>query len=91
VGLSTNTIKHRRQVPDVDEYIAGDRQIEIPGLRLQEGDQFAADQMVVDLTLPCDLDHVRGNVDPGQGSGERTKSRSDKTCAATQVQNVQIA
>jgi hypothetical protein len=67
------------------------RKIKGFGVHLEERDQLVADELVVDSTLPGDLEHVRGNIDPGQRSGERTKQRSDKTRATTQVQNVQIA
>src|ERR1700722_1876642 len=86
-----NSLKHPRQVSDVDKYVGGTRKIELFGLRLQELDQLTADQSVVDLTLPRDLEHVRGNIDPGQRSSERMKSCSEKTRTATKVQNVQIA
>jgi len=73
-------VKCLRQVADVDEHVGGDHNIENLGSRLQELDQIAADQIVVDVTLLGDLEHVRGNIDPGQrsskiagdGAGNRT-------------------
>src|ERR1700722_2525958 len=88
---ASNSLKYRRQVAEVEKHIGGDRKIEIVGLRLQELGQFAADQIVVDSALPCNLEHARGEINPGQRSGERVKSRSEQTCAATQVKNVQLA
>src|ERR1700694_1809392 len=70
---SPNTFEHPRQISDVDEYVGGDREIEALGLRLQELDQFTADQIVVDPTLPRHFEHVRGKIDPGQRSRERMK------------------
>src|ERR1700692_4264853 len=86
---TSNALKHRRQVSDVDKYVSRQRQIEIPGLRPQELGQVAADQIVVALTLPCGLEHACGGVDPGQRPGQRAKSQPDKTRAATQVQNIE--
>src|ERR1700692_4268800 len=85
---TSNPLKHRRQLSDIDEHIGRKREIEIAALRLQELDQIAANEGVVDLALARGLDHVGGHVDPGERSGERTKSRSDKAGAAPHVQNV---
>src|ERR1700737_3941646 len=87
----SNTAKHACQVSDVDEYIGGNHKIELFRLRLQILDQLAANQIVVDLTLPCDFEHVGRHIDSGQRWGERMKSRSDQTRATTHVQNIQIA
>src|ERR1700722_14000943 len=88
---AADLLKRPRQVTEVDEDIGGERKIELRGLSLQKIDQFAADQIVVDLALSGDLEHVRGDIDPGQGPGQRVESRSQKTGTATKVQNVQVA
>jgi len=88
---TTNSFKHPSKISEVDEDIGGNRKIAIFRSRLQKLDQFTADQMVVDLTLPRDLEHFRGKIDSRQRSGQRAKSCSEKTCATTQVYNVQIS
>src|SRR6266436_1108977 len=74
---ASNFVKHPRQVSDVSKNIGGDRKIELFGLHLQVLDQFAADQIVVDLTLPRDLEHIRRNIDSTQRAGKRTKAGSE--------------
>src|SRR5450432_2747402 len=56
---ASNPLKYPRQVSDVEKYIGADHKIKRLALRLQERGQFTADQIVVDVTLLCDCEHVR--------------------------------
>ena len=75
--LASDFVKHLRQVSEINKDIGGDREIERVGFCVQDLDQFAAEQIIVDLTLPRDLEHIRGISTPVKRLGERMKEGSE--------------
>src|SRR5580692_9606023 len=86
---ASNGPEHLRQISDIDEHVGGDRKVDLFRSLPQKIDQLVADQVVVNIAPPRDLEHVRGDVDPGQGAGAHAQPRTEETRAATKIQNVE--
>ena len=80
-------LKHRLQMPHVDEHIGRQHQVNPLGALLQEIDQLQGVQAVINPQRTGFVQHGRRQVHPDQVLSTRTYQMATQTGATTQIQN----